>query len=47
MVKNLNILFYLRRDKEDDKGMVPIYCRISVDGKRSELSSFFIEIFYL
>lgn len=38
MVKNLNILFYLRRDKEDDKGMVPIYCRISVNGKRSELS---------
>ena len=38
MTKNFNILFYLRRDKADEQGNAPIYCRISVDGKRSELA---------
>ncbi len=38
MVKNLNILFYIRKDKADSLGNAPIYCRITVDGKRSELA---------
>ena len=38
MNKNFNILFYVRRDKADEQGNAPIYCRITVDGKRSELA---------
>jgi site-specific recombinase XerD len=38
MTKNFNILFYIRRDKADNQGNAPIYCRITVDGKRSELA---------
>ena len=33
MTKNFNILFYIRRDKADSQNNVPIYCRITVDGK--------------
>jgi site-specific recombinase XerD len=38
MTKNFNILFYIRKDKADEDGKAPIYCRITVDGKRSELA---------
>lgn len=38
MTKNFNVLFYIRKDKADAQGNVPIYCRITVDGKRSELA---------
>ncbi len=38
MTKNFNVLFYIRKDKADDKGLAPIYCRITVDGKRAELA---------
>ncbi len=38
MTKNFNILFYIRKDKADSQGIAPIYCRITVDGKRSELA---------
>ena len=38
MTKNFNILFYVRRDKADEQDNAPIYCRITVDGKRSELA---------
>lgn len=38
MTKNFNILFYIRRDKADNQGSAPIYCRITVDGKRSEIA---------
>ena len=38
MTKNYNILFYIRRDKADSQDIAPIYCRITVDGKRSELA---------
>lgn len=38
MTKNFNILFYIRRDKADEDNQAPIYCRITVDGKRSELA---------
>jgi len=38
MKKTFNILFYIRRDKADSNGRVPIYCRITVNGERSELA---------
>ena len=38
MTNTFNILFYIRRDKADDQGKAPIYCRITVNGKRSELA---------
>lgn len=38
MNKHFNILFYIRRDKANNQGVAPIYCRITVDGKRSELA---------
>lgn len=38
MTKNFNILFYIRKDKKDEEGKTPIYCRITVNGKRSELA---------
>jgi len=38
MTQTFNILFYIRRDKEDSTGKVPIYCRITVNGERTELA---------
>ena len=38
MTKNFNILFYLRKDKEDKDGKVPIYARVTVNGKRAEIA---------
>jgi len=37
MKTNFNLLFYLKRPKNYVKGAVPIYLRITVDGKRAEL----------
>jgi uncharacterized protein (DUF885 family) len=34
--KNFNLLFYLKKVKGYESGNMPIYLRISVDGKRSE-----------
>jgi hypothetical protein len=34
--KNFNLLFYLKKVKGYESGNLPIYLRISVDGKRSE-----------
>lgn len=36
---NMAILFWLRQQKIDDNGKAPIYCRITIDGKRSEIST--------
>ncbi|MEX2371194.1 MAG: site-specific integrase [Bacteroidales bacterium] len=36
--QTLSILFYLRRDKKTRNGEVPIYMRITVNGKRSEMA---------
>jgi hypothetical protein len=33
------VIFYLKKPKNYDKGAVPIYLRITVDGKRAELST--------
>jgi len=38
MTKNFSVLFYVRNDKINPEGSVPIYCRITVDGKRSEIA---------
>jgi hypothetical protein len=39
MKTNVSILFYMKKPKTYLKGPAPIYIRITVDGKRSELSS--------
>ncbi len=41
MVKNqtLSFLFYLRKDKETDKGLYPIHLRITVDGQRATVTT--------
>jgi site-specific recombinase XerD len=39
MKYDLSILFYVKRAKEDKKGLIPIYLRITVNGERSELSA--------
>lgn len=38
MYNTFSILFYLKRSKASSDGKVPIYLRITVNGKRSELS---------
>jgi len=38
MSKRFSLLFYLKKAKTDNTGKAPIYCRVTVNGKRSELS---------
>ena len=38
MNKTFGILYYLKKSKIDNQGKAPIYLRITVDGKRSEIS---------
>ncbi len=38
MFKTFSILFYLQRNKASKDGLAPIYMRITVNGKRSEIS---------
>lgn len=38
MINNLNILFYIRKDKTDAKGIAPIYCRITINKERSDFA---------
>ena len=35
MRSTFKILFYLKRDKQKADGMIPLYCRITVDGKEA------------
>ncbi len=38
-MKTAKVIFYLKPDKVNSKtGEVPIYCRITVDGKRANIS---------
>ncbi len=39
MNKTFGLLFYLKKSKVDAQGKSPIYMRITVDGKRTEISS--------
>lgn len=39
MKTNFNLLFYLKKPKDYTTGAVPIYLRITVNGKRAELAS--------
>ncbi|WP_325386321.1 hypothetical protein, partial [Mucilaginibacter sp.] len=36
MKTNFSLLFYLKKPKNYQAGLVPIYLRITVNGKRSE-----------
>lgn len=38
MVKTFSYIFYLKKPKIYEKGPVPIYLRITIDGKRAEIS---------
>jgi len=35
--RSFSILFHIRKDKNNAEGLAPAYCRITVDGSRSEL----------
>jgi len=35
----LSTLFYLRKNKEDRNGLIPVYFRLTVDGRRAEIST--------
>ncbi|MDR0537787.1 MAG: hypothetical protein LBH04_07095 [Tannerellaceae bacterium] len=35
MRSTFKVLFYLKRDKEKSSRLLPLYCRITVDGKES------------
>ena len=39
MQNKITILFYIKRTKPNSKGLVPIYSRVTVDGKRFESST--------
>jgi site-specific recombinase XerD len=39
MVKSFSFIFYLKKSKNHSERLVPIYLRITVDGKRAELST--------
>jgi site-specific recombinase XerD len=38
MTSTFNMLFHIRKEKANAEGMAPIYCRITIDGKRCELA---------
>ncbi|CAN5455501.1 hypothetical protein BH09BAC6_BH09BAC6_19110 [soil metagenome] len=39
MKTNFNLLFYLKKQKAYVSGTMPVYMRITVNGKRSEVSA--------
>ena len=38
MQRTFSLLFYIKRSKADSNGMANVYLRITVNGKRAELS---------
>lgn len=39
MNKTFNLLFYMKKNKIDSAGEAPVYLRITIDGKISEIST--------
>ncbi len=39
MNKTFGLLFYLKKSKVDAQGKAPIYLRITIEGKRCEISA--------
>jgi hypothetical protein len=39
MNNSLGLLFYVKRSKMTEEGTAPVYLRITIDGKRIEVSS--------
>ncbi|MFD1257884.1 Arm DNA-binding domain-containing protein [Mucilaginibacter terrae] len=39
MNSNVHLLFYIRKQKNDKGGAMPIYMRITVNGKRADMSA--------
>ena len=37
--KNMKLLFWLVKNKRNKQGRIPIYCRITINGERAELST--------
>lgn len=37
--QSMSILFWLYTQKKDDSGKAPIYCRITLDGNRTQFST--------
>ena len=38
-MNRIGLLFYVKKSKENSEGIAPIYLRITLDGKRFELST--------
>ncbi|MDR0713308.1 MAG: site-specific integrase, partial [Bacteroidales bacterium] len=35
MRSTFKVLFYLKRDKQKSNGLIPLFCRVTVDGKEA------------
>ncbi|MDR1809115.1 MAG: site-specific integrase, partial [Prevotella sp.] len=38
MRSTFKVLFYLKRDKQKSNGSIPLFCRITIDGKQARFS---------
>jgi site-specific recombinase XerD len=38
-MRTFNVMFYLKGDKKNESGKAPIYCRLTINGKRSTFST--------
>lgn len=38
-MRTFNVMFYLKADKQNEQGKAPIYCRLTIDGKRLTFST--------
>ncbi|WP_298741004.1 phage integrase SAM-like domain-containing protein [uncultured Chitinophaga sp.] len=44
--QKLSILFYRKIKEKNSKGLIPIYCRVTIDGFWKEISTSFCKVFY-